>query len=54
VRLAAPSPAVAKVLRSTGLDHSFTIYQDHSGALAPELDEPARPAPAPAIPAAAG
>jgi anti-sigma B factor antagonist len=55
VRLAAPSPAVAKVLRSTGLDHSFTICQDASegplasedaasdDALASELDELAGP-----------
>jgi anti-sigma B factor antagonist len=34
VRLAAPSPPVAKLLRSTGLDRSFAIYPDLSGALA--------------------
>lgn len=50
VRLAAPTPAVAKLLRSTGLDHSFTIYADLSPALASPRYEPARPAP-PAIPA---
>lgn len=50
VRLAAPSLPVTKVMRATGLDRSFTIYPDLSSALAPELDEPARPAPAPAIP----
>ncbi len=33
VRLVAPSPPVAKLLRSTGLDRSFTIYPDLSGAL---------------------
>jgi anti-anti-sigma factor len=36
MRVAAPSPPVAKVLRSTGLDRSFTIYRDLSGALAGE------------------
>ena len=54
VRLAAPSLPVTKVLRSTGLDRSFAIYPDLSGALAPELEEPATPAPAPPVPAAAG
>jgi anti-sigma B factor antagonist len=54
VRLAAPSPPVTKVLRSTGLDRSFTIYPDLSGALASELDKPTRPALAPPVPAAAG
>ena len=34
VRLAAPSLPVTRVLRSTGLDRSFTIYPDLSGALA--------------------
>jgi len=28
VRLAAPSPPVTELLRSTGLDRSFTIYPD--------------------------
>jgi anti-anti-sigma factor len=50
VRLAAPSPAVAKVLYATGLDRSFTICQDPSGVLPSELDQPA----VPAIPAEAG
>jgi anti-sigma B factor antagonist len=54
VRLAAPSLPVTRVLRSTGLDRSFTIYPDLSGALASELDEPAGPAPALPVPAAAG
>jgi anti-anti-sigma factor len=49
VRLAAPSPPVAKLLRSTGLDRSFTICPDLSGALATEQDEPARPLPVPAV-----
>ena len=49
VRLAAPSPAVAKLLRSTGLDRSFAIYPDVSGALATERDKPARPLPVPAV-----
>ena len=53
VRLAAPSLPVTRVLRSTGLDRSFTICPDLSGALAPELDEPAGPAPASPVPAAA-
>ena len=34
VRLAAPSLPVVKLLRSTGLEHNFTIYPDLSGALA--------------------
>ena len=46
MRLAAPSLPVVRVLRSTGLDRSFTIYPDLRGALAAELDEPARPSPA--------
>ncbi|MCW2935132.1 MAG: Anti-anti-sigma regulatory factor (antagonist of anti-sigma factor)-like protein [Actinomycetia bacterium] len=54
VRLAAPSPAVVKVLSSTGLYRSFTICPDDSGALASELGHPAGLAPVPAIPAAAG
>ena len=54
VRLAAPSLPVTKILRSTGLDRSFTIYPDLSDALAPELDEPARPSPAPPVPGVAG
>ena len=47
VRLAAPSPAVANVLRSTGLERSFTIRQDRFGALVSGLDGPAGPAPVP-------
>jgi anti-anti-sigma factor len=54
VCLAAPSLPVTKVLRSTGLDRSFTIYPDLSGALATEWREPARPATVPPVPAAAG
>ena len=42
VRLAAPSLPVAKLLRSTGLERSFTIYPDLSGALASQRYEPAR------------
>jgi anti-anti-sigma factor len=38
VCLTAPSPAVAKVLRSSGLDRSFNICQDLSSAIAPGLD----------------
>jgi len=49
VRLAAPSLPVTKLLRSTGLDRSFAIYPDLSGALAAEPQESARP-----VPAAAG
>ncbi len=54
MRLAAPSLPVTKVLRSTGLERSFTIYPDLSGALASEWREPASPAPAPRVSAAAG
>lgn len=54
VRLAAPSLPVTKALRSTGLDRSLTIYPDLSGALARRLDESARPASPPPVPAAAG
>jgi anti-anti-sigma factor len=54
VRLAAPSPPVTKLLRSTGLDRSFTIHPDLSGALATEPNQPTRPAPALPVPAAAG
>jgi anti-sigma B factor antagonist len=49
VRLAAPSPPVAKVLRSTGLDRSFTIYPDLSGALASQRYEPATTPSAPRL-----
>jgi anti-sigma B factor antagonist len=46
MRLAAPSLPVTRVLRSTGLDRSFTICPDLYGALRSEPDEPAGPAPA--------
>jgi anti-anti-sigma factor len=46
LRLAAPSPPVAKLLRLTGLDHSLTICPDLSGALAEERHEPATVVPA--------
>lgn len=52
VFLADPSLAVMKVLRSTGLYRSFTIYPDISGALAPEHHEPATPAQGPELPVA--
>ena len=42
VCLTAPSPAVAKVLRSTGLDRSFTVCQDLSTAVASDLDAAGR------------
>jgi anti-anti-sigma factor len=54
MRLAAPSLPVTRLLRSTGLYRSFTIYPDLGGALASELDEPERPAPVPPVPAATG
>jgi anti-anti-sigma factor len=54
MRLAAPSPPVTRLLRSTGLYRSFTICPDRGGALASELDGPARPAPAPPVPATDG
>lgn len=44
VRLAAPSPPVAEMLRLTGLDRSLTICTDPCGALAVERDETAAPA----------
>ena len=47
LRLAAPSPQVAKLLRLTGLDRSLTICPDLSSALAVE-----RPDPATAVPSA--
>jgi anti-anti-sigma factor len=53
MRLVAPSLAVRRVLRSTGLDRSFTICPDLSGALAAEPRQPARPASAPPVLAAA-
>jgi anti-anti-sigma factor len=45
MRLAAPSPPVAKVLRLTGLDRSLTICPDLSSALAVERPEPAQVVP---------
>jgi len=54
VHLAAPSPPVARLLRSTGLDRSFAICPDLSGALATERYKPGRPGPALSIPAVAG
>jgi len=44
VRLAAPSLPVAKLLRLTGLDRSFTICPDLRGALVVEWHEPAKAA----------
>lgn len=41
MRLVAPSLPVMKVLRSSGLEHRFTICPDLSGALAQERHEPA-------------
>jgi anti-sigma B factor antagonist len=54
MRLAAPSLPVTRVLRSTGLDRSFTIFPDLCGALRSEPDEPAGPAPARPVPSVAG
>src|SRR5579872_714768 len=51
MRLAAPSLPVTRLLRSTGLDRSFTICPELCGALSPEPDQPAGPAPAPPAPA---
>jgi anti-anti-sigma factor len=45
MRLAAPSPPVAKVLRRTGLDRSLTVCPDLSSALAVERHEPAKAVP---------
>jgi anti-anti-sigma factor len=39
--LAAPSPPVAELLRSTGLHRHFTIYPDIPAALASQRNEPA-------------
>ena len=39
--LAAPSPAVAELLRSTGLHRHFTIYPDIPAALASRRKDPA-------------
>ena len=38
--LAAPSPPVAELLRSTGLHRHFTIYPDIPAALASQRNEP--------------
>jgi anti-anti-sigma factor len=46
LRLAAPSPPVAELLRRTGLDRSLTTCPDLRGALAAERHEPAKAAPA--------
>ena len=46
LRLAAPSPPVAKLLRLTGLDRSLTICPDLSSALAVERHEPPKAVPA--------
>jgi anti-anti-sigma factor len=45
LRLAAPSPPVAKLLRLTGLDRSLIICPDLSSALAVEPHEPAKAVP---------
>jgi anti-sigma B factor antagonist len=45
LRLAAPSPPVAKLLRLTGLDRSLIICPDLSSALAVERHEPAKAVP---------
>jgi anti-anti-sigma factor len=47
VRLVAPSLPVARLLRTTGLDRSLTIWPDLPAALADERHEPATPAPSP-------
>jgi anti-anti-sigma factor len=49
MRLVAPSLPVSKALRSTGLERSFTICPDLSGALASERRDPATSASAPTI-----
>jgi anti-anti-sigma factor len=49
VRLAAPSLPVAKLLRLTGLDRSFTICPDLRCALAVQRHEPAKASPAPQV-----
>ncbi len=45
MRLAAPTPPVAKLLRRTGIDRSLTICPDLSSALAVERHEPAKAVP---------
>jgi anti-sigma B factor antagonist len=54
MRLAAPTPAVAQVLHSTGLDRNFTVYPDLSSALAPDRYGPAPLGLAPMVSASAG
>jgi len=54
MRLAAPSPPVWEVLRSTGLARSFEIFPDLSSALDQDRHEPTRPGPALAASAVAG
>jgi anti-anti-sigma factor len=49
MRLAAPSPPVARLLRSTGLARSFTIYPALPGALAAQPCELARTPPGPRL-----
>jgi anti-sigma B factor antagonist len=46
MRLAALSPPVREVLRSTGLDRNFEVFPDVPGALAPERHGPATLRPA--------
>jgi anti-anti-sigma factor len=46
MRLVAPSLAVEKVLRATGLEYSFAVFPDLAAALAPAGHEDAGPAPA--------
>ncbi|HSZ40039.1 MAG TPA: STAS domain-containing protein [Trebonia sp.] len=49
VCLAAPSPPVVKLLRSTGLDRSLTVCPDLPGALAAQQHGSARTPPAPRL-----
>ncbi len=49
VLLAAPSLPVAKLLRLTGRDRSFTIYPDLRDALAVERHEPAEESSSPQV-----
>jgi anti-anti-sigma factor len=49
VHLVAPSPAVAELLRSTGLERCLTVCPDLPSALAWGRDEPARAAAAPQL-----
>lgn len=52
VRLIAPSPPVAALLHSTGLDRCLTVCPDLPAALAQERREPAAAVPAQRVPAA--